>query len=134
MDVRLLVFCKAPLPGTVKTRLAAGIGAQNALDAYRAMVADVLAAADASGLADSVRASRLLLGGAAWGICLVGIVFGLAMAFLLGGPVRRCAFFAKDLADGRVTGTLAVSCRDEVGQLAGSLREMARRLGKRLAR
>jgi rSAM/selenodomain-associated transferase 1 len=54
MDVRLLVFCKAPLPGTVKTRLAAGIGAQNALDAYRAMVADVLAAADASGLATTL--------------------------------------------------------------------------------
>ena len=54
MDVHLLVFCKAPLPGTVKTRLAAGLGAQKALDAYRAMVADVLAAADASGLATTV--------------------------------------------------------------------------------
>lgn len=54
MDVRLLVFCKAPLPGTVKTRLASGIGAKAALAAYRAMVADVLAAADASGLATTL--------------------------------------------------------------------------------
>ncbi|EFL49276.1 Protein of unknown function DUF2064 [Solidesulfovibrio fructosivorans JJ]] len=50
MDVRLLVFCKAPLPGRVKTRLAAGIGDAAALAAYRAMVANVLGAADASGL------------------------------------------------------------------------------------
>lgn len=50
MDVRLLVFCKAPLPGRVKTRLAAGIGDAAALAAYRAMVAGVLEAADASGL------------------------------------------------------------------------------------
>ncbi|EHJ47742.1 Protein of unknown function DUF2064 [Solidesulfovibrio carbinoliphilus subsp. oakridgensis] len=50
MDVRLLVCLKAPLPGLVKTRLAAGIGPEAALGAYRAMVADVLAAADASGL------------------------------------------------------------------------------------
>lgn len=50
MDVSLLVFCKAPIPGQVKTRLATGIGAQAALAAYRAMVANVLAAVDASGL------------------------------------------------------------------------------------
>ncbi|MFU2210411.1 TIGR04282 family arsenosugar biosynthesis glycosyltransferase [Solidesulfovibrio sp. C21] len=50
MDVRLLVFCKAPLPGRVKTRLAAGIGDAAALAAYRAMLATVLCAADASGL------------------------------------------------------------------------------------
>ena len=92
------------------------------------------AAADASGLADAVRASRLLLGGAAWGICLLGIVFGLAAAFLLGGPVRRCAFFARDLAVGRMTGVLPVSGHDETAVLAESLREMARRIGKRLAR
>ena len=92
------------------------------------------AAADASGLADSVRASRLLLGGAAWGICLGGIVFGVAVAFLLGGPVRRCAFFARDMAVGRLIGNLSVSGRDETGILAESLRDMARRIGKRLAR
>ncbi|MHC1791697.1 TIGR04282 family arsenosugar biosynthesis glycosyltransferase [Solidesulfovibrio sp.] len=46
----LLVMVKAPLPGQVKTRLAAAIGDAAALAAYRAMVATVLAAADASGL------------------------------------------------------------------------------------
>ncbi len=50
MDVRLLVFIKAPLPGRVKTRLAASLGQDLALEAYRAMAANVLAAADASNL------------------------------------------------------------------------------------
>ena len=54
MDVRLLLCLKAPLPGLVKTRLAAGIGPQGALAAYRAMVTDVLAAADASGLPTTI--------------------------------------------------------------------------------
>jgi HAMP domain-containing protein len=92
------------------------------------------AAGDAGAVAAALRGSRLTLLAAAWGILILGAAFAVAMALLLGVPVRRCAFFAKDLADGRVTGTLAVSCRDEVGQIAESLREMARRLGKRLAR
>lgn len=50
MDTRLLVCLKAPLPGLVKTRLAAGLGNNLALAAYRAMVTDVMAAVDASGL------------------------------------------------------------------------------------
>jgi len=47
MGTRLLVFVKAPLPGLVKTRLAAGIGQEAALGAYRALAAGVLAAVDA---------------------------------------------------------------------------------------
>jgi len=92
------------------------------------------AAADASGLADSLNASRLILGGAAWIILLAGGVFAVAMALVLGMPVRRCSVFARDLSDGRITDELAVSGRDEVGQLARSLKDMARRIGKRLAR
>ncbi|KHK01888.1 hypothetical protein [Desulfovibrio sp. TomC] len=92
------------------------------------------AAADASGLADSLNGSRLALAGAAWGIFVLGVVFAVAMALALGGPVRRCAFFARDLSVGRMTGTLPVGGHDEVAALAGSLREMARRIGKRLAR
>ena len=92
------------------------------------------AAADASGLANALNASRLILGGAAWAILLAGAVFAVAMALVLGGPVRRCSFFARDLSDGRITDKLTVSGRDEVGQLAESLKEMARRIGKRLAR
>lgn len=41
---------KAPVLGLVKTRLAAGIGPEAALAAHRAMVTDVLASVDASGL------------------------------------------------------------------------------------
>lgn len=51
---RLCVLAKAPLPGLVKTRLAATHGEAFALAAYRAMVANVLDAAAASGLATTV--------------------------------------------------------------------------------
>jgi len=50
----LLVMVKAPLPGLVKTRLAATIGDDAALAAYRAMVAGVLAAVDASALPTTI--------------------------------------------------------------------------------
>lgn len=50
----LLVMVKAPLPGQVKTRLAAAIGDTAALAAYRAMTATVLAAADASKLPTTI--------------------------------------------------------------------------------
>ncbi|MFP5259630.1 MAG: HAMP domain-containing protein [Acidobacteriota bacterium] len=92
------------------------------------------AAADASGLANSLSGSRLLLGGVAWAILVFGTIFAVAMALVLGTPVRRCALFARDLSVGRITDQLSVSGRDEVGQLAESLKEMARRIGKRLAR
>ncbi|WP_428565922.1 MAG: TIGR04282 family arsenosugar biosynthesis glycosyltransferase [Solidesulfovibrio sp. DCME] len=48
--VTLIVLAKAPLRGLVKTRLAAVAGDDFALAAYRAMLANVLAAAAASGL------------------------------------------------------------------------------------
>lgn len=92
------------------------------------------AAGDAGGLAASLRTSRLLLGGAGWGILVLGAVFAVAMAVVLGRPVRRCAFFARDLSVGRLTGRLDAAGPGEVGLLAESLREMARHLGKRLAR
>ena len=50
MDIHLLLFIKAPLPGLTKTRLAASLGQALALEAYRAMVGNVLLAADASEL------------------------------------------------------------------------------------
>ena len=46
---RLLVFARLPQAGRVKTRLAAGIGNDKALDVYRAMLRDVL---DAVGPSD----------------------------------------------------------------------------------
>jgi len=39
----MILFAKAPLPGRVKTRLAAAIGAEPAAELYRAFVADTLA-------------------------------------------------------------------------------------------
>ena len=50
----LAIVLKAPLLGLVKTRLAAAIGPELALGAYKAMVACVLAAAEASGLPATV--------------------------------------------------------------------------------
>lgn len=53
----LLVFAKAPVAGTVKTRLAAVVGAEGALAAYRALLAATLAcaaAARAAGIVDRI--------------------------------------------------------------------------------
>ena len=38
----LVLFCKLPVPGQVKTRLAAGLGAANATEFYRACAEHVL--------------------------------------------------------------------------------------------
>ena len=54
MPTHLAILLKAPLPGLVKTRLAADIGPERAVGAYRAMVACVLTAAKASGLPTTV--------------------------------------------------------------------------------
>lgn len=70
MPIHLAILLKAPLLGLVKTRLAAAIGPDLALGAYRAMVACVLGAAAASGLpatvhfapADRERETRALCG------------------------------------------------------------------------
>jgi glycosyltransferase A (GT-A) superfamily protein (DUF2064 family) len=40
--VRVVVFAKAPIPGQVKSRLAAGIGTDAATRVYRALVADTI--------------------------------------------------------------------------------------------
>jgi HAMP domain-containing protein len=91
-------------------------------------------AGDAGALAASLDASRFWLGGVGWAIMLLGLGFAVAMALVLGVPVRRCAAFARDLSVGRLTSTLSVKAGDEVGELADSLREIARRIGKYLAR
>jgi rSAM/selenodomain-associated transferase 1 len=54
MTPALAVFLKAPRHGTVKTRLAAEIGARHALRLYRLMAARTLAAAREAGLEASV--------------------------------------------------------------------------------
>ena len=70
MTPALAVFLKAPRLGTVKTRLAAEIGARQALRLYRVMASRTLAAARQAGLevtvwftpADAVTEMRLWLG------------------------------------------------------------------------
>ena len=91
-------------------------------------------AGDAGALADNLHAARLHLSLAAWLALILGLGLAVVMGLWLGLPVRRCAAFARDLAEGRLTTSLTVAARDEVGALADSLRDMARRLGKRLAR
>ncbi len=91
-------------------------------------------AGDAGALAGALVATRFWLGAAGWIILACGAGFAVAMGLVLGLPARRCAAFARDLCVGRLTGSLTVNTRDEVGQLAESLREMARRMGKRLSR
>ena len=92
-------------------------------------------AGDAGSLATALSASRFWLGAAGWAILLLGLGFAVAMALVLGLPVRRLSAFARDLSVGRLTGSPpTVTTHDEVGELADSLREMARHMGKRLAR
>lgn len=50
-SARLIVFARVPVLGRVKTRLAASIGAEAALSAYRELRAETLALAHASGFA-----------------------------------------------------------------------------------
>jgi HAMP domain-containing protein len=92
------------------------------------------AAGDASSLATALSRSRVWLVVASVIVAAAGLTFAGLAAVFLGVPVRRCAFFARDLSVGRLTGTLTASGTDEVGLLAESLREMARRIGKHFAR
>lgn len=91
-------------------------------------------AGEASSLGTFLSRSRIAILVITLIVAAAGGAFAVLVAMVLGVPVRRCAAFARDLAVGRVTGTLTAASRDEVGVLAESLREMARRLGKRLAR
>ncbi len=92
------------------------------------------AAGDANAVAASLDSSRFWITVLTWGILILGLAFAVVAAVALGEPVRRCAAFARDMVVGRWTETLTVSGHDEVGKLAENLREMARRMGKRLAR
>lgn len=103
----LSVMVKAPLPGQVKTRLAATIGDDAALAAYRAMAATVLAAADASGLPVTVSYAP---------------AEHLAPVAELCGPGRRYAAQAEGDLGARMAGALATAFADgaEAALLVGS--------------
>lgn len=92
------------------------------------------AASEATNLDTTLSRSRIGLMVVTWGVTVIGLTFAVLAAVVFGMPVRRCAAFARDLSEGRVTETLAEDGRDEVGILAASLREIARRIGKHLAR
>lgn len=49
-EKRILLFVKLPLPGMVKTRLAATVGDERAVELYDAMVRDEINALDATGI------------------------------------------------------------------------------------
>lgn len=71
-------------------------------------------------------------------VALAGALMALAVIVLtvsrLGLPVWRLAAYAGHLVKGNLHKTLSVSGRDECGQLAESLREIARRIGRSWAR
>ncbi len=48
----LIVFCRAPIPGRVKTRLIPGLGAAGAASLYRSLVVQTLVTASASDVGD----------------------------------------------------------------------------------
>ena len=96
-DTALLVMVKAPLPGLVKTRLAAAIGPAAALCAYRAMVGNVLAAVDACGLPASIVYTPGPAHEAVAGLC---------------GPARRCLPQAPGDLGARMAAALARAFAD----------------------
>lgn len=103
----LSVMVKAPLPGLVKTRLAATIGDAAALAAYRAMAATVLAAADASRLPVTVSYAP---------------AEHLDRVAALCGPGRRYAAQVEGDLGARMAGALAAAFADgaEAALLVGS--------------
>ncbi len=50
----ILIFVRQPAPGRVKSRIAAALGEDAALELYRALVLDTLAACDGTGIASRV--------------------------------------------------------------------------------
>jgi rSAM/selenodomain-associated transferase 1 len=105
--VSLHILLKAPRPGLVKTRLAASLGPALALNAYRAMVANVLAAADASALP-----SRIHFAPAGEQAAVAGLV----------GPGRRLTPQAPGDLGSRMAAALeaAFAAGDEAAVLMGS--------------
>ena len=60
---------------------------------------------------------------------VIGGVLGVLITRAIVGPIRRGVAFAEGLAAGDLTTHLAIDQRDEVGQLAATLNEMASRIG-----
>jgi len=88
----------------------------------------------AQALSKSLTWSRRFALAAAWGMGIFGLAWAVIGAVLLAGPVVRCASFAKALVKGDLRPTLTVTGHDEAGALADALRELARRMGRSLAR
>lgn len=128
----LIVMVKAPLPGQVKTRLAATIGDAAALAAYRAMAATVLAAADASGLPLTIAFTPTECLDAVTGLCGPGRRYQPQAAGDLGA--RMDAALARALADGAEAAVLVGSdlpllSADRLLQAAQALRASRAVLG-----
>ena len=118
----LLVMVKAPLPGLVKTRLAAAIGDDAALAAYRAMVAAVLAAADASTLPTTIVYAPAGARDSAAGLCGEGRAYRAQAPGDLGARMR--AAFDQIFADGAEAALLVGS---DLPLLTGELLRRAAR-------
>lgn len=59
---------------------------------------------------------------------LIGVLFAMFLTKLITGPINKGVAFAKRLSEGDLTATIEVDQKDEVGQLAKALTNMAARL------
>ena len=86
---------------------------------------------------DDVFASLLGIRNTSMVIGIVAVALGAIIAFILARvisvPVRRSMIYARKIADGDLSGSLNVTTRDEIGQLAEALRSIPASLGHIIA-
>ncbi len=103
-----------------------------ALESLAAAGAERATAEVAQTQADCQRALKI-----AMGLALAALAAGVCIAVVLTRsitvPLRKSTHYAQEVASGAFDGTLAVDQKDELGVLAGSLRDMAANLKKMIA-
>ncbi|MEO5367374.1 MAG: methyl-accepting chemotaxis protein [Magnetococcus sp. WYHC-3] len=99
-----------------------------AADAAEELIHDDMAA-ELTRISDEITAANWLVGLTALGGLFLGMVLAWLLTRSIAGPVLSCVDVARAVAAGDLTRRVALSQRDEVGQLAESINGMAQQLG-----
>jgi methyl-accepting chemotaxis protein len=86
----------------------------------------------ANQILDTYQTSKYTLLGIIFGSILLGIILGIFISRSISKPLNATMIFAESVAKGNLDDTCAVSSRDEVGQLAESLRHMVGKLKEKI--